>query len=155
MKEAGALINPYALDYPTCTDTDLSSSAQDKVSSSISRHLASSPSSSQVHHLYSLRDNMPVIWNAPPFLPNEDTYHPCAERYMTKYLNRDDVKAALHVNANRTWKTCTDEITYSKEDIMTSQISHYQDLIRRAKVNGSNLKILVFSGDDDSGMFVF
>lgn len=147
MKEAGELINPYALDYPTCTDTDLFSSTS-KDESSISRYLGLS---TQVDRLYNLRDTNPIIWNVPPFLPNEDMYHPCAERYMTKYLNREDVKSALHVNTTRTWKTCTDEISYSQSDIMTSQIRHYQELINRAKVNGSNLKILVFSGDDDSG----
>jgi len=154
MKEAGGLINPYALDYPTCTDTDLLLSHDQ--TTAISRRLVttSSMGSSQIHHLYNHQKNMPVIWNLPPFLPNEDTYHPCAERYLTQYLNRDDVKAALHVYPNRTWKTCTDDLSYSQEDTKTSQINHYQELIQRAKVIGSNLNILIFSGDDDSGMYL-
>ena len=127
------MINPYALDFPMCTDTDVSLGSPSVSSTSRKLGTRYAAASSQSHQLYNLRNNIP------PFLPKDDIYHPCAERNLSKYLNREDVKKALHVNTNRTWRTCTDEISYSKDDIMTSQIHLYKELINRAKVNGTNL----------------
>jgi hypothetical protein len=151
MEEAGDRINPYALDYPMCPDEllTLSSSSLSTVSAT-SRRLATSSQSKQLYRFGNKK-----LLNNPPFLPKEDVYQPCAEKYLSNYLNREDVKKALHVNTSRTWKTCTDEISYSQEDIMRSQIHLYKELIQKAKMNDSNLKMLVFSGDDDSGTFLF
>ena len=87
----------------------------------------------------------------PPFLSTEDVYHPCAENHLFNYLNRDDVKAALHVKGDIDWSMCSDDINYSDEDSFTPQMDLYEDLINELKVNGSNLKMMIFSGDDDSG----
>ena len=35
-------------------------------------------------------------------------YEPCREGYLTAYLNRPDVRAALHVDHDRPWVACDD-----------------------------------------------
>jgi phosphopantetheinyl transferase (holo-ACP synthase) len=77
-------------------------------------------------------------------------YHPCAESHLYHYLNRDDVKTALHVEMGKDWAMCSDDIEYSDDDKNKPQIYLYKELIKRAKVQGSNLKMMIFSGDDDS-----
>jgi len=88
---------------------------------------------------------------SPPFLPKEDMYHPCAETHFTIYLNRDDVKEALHVvDTGRYWSVCANNIDYSQEDSDKAQIYLYEELINMGKTSGIDLKMMVFSGDDDS-----
>ena len=40
-------------------------------------------------------------------------YEPCREDYMTTYLNRGDVRAALHVPHGITWESCNDPLFYN------------------------------------------
>jgi hypothetical protein len=118
-------------------------------------------------------------------------YEPCVVNYAEAYLNRADVKAALHANAAITWAECSTKTpygtlayNYSWSDVpmcvgrsafsteaspcsfplrclrdhnssshstdetdtfFLNREPYYQYLIDNAK-----LKILVFSGDDDS-----
>ena len=74
---------------------------------------------------------------------------------VEKYLNRKDVRQALHVTHNRTWASCDDSVFYHYD--ATSQAApmegYYLNLIRDynyAALSMQPLKLLVFSGDDDA-----
>lgn len=152
----GNQINPYALDFPACLEPDNNDyppqQETDVVSSNGNDVIASKSNqrwiSSQARHLLTQSSSL-----SPPFLPKDDVYHPCAEAHLHQYLNRQDVKEALNVDVNKTWTMCTDAITYSDEDRNKPQIYLYEELIDYGKKNGSNLKMMVFSGDDDSSKF--
>jgi hypothetical protein len=112
--EFGDGINPYALDYPVCTEdgTPMQTSAsRPMATSSQARHL--------LHH----------IKGAPPFLPDQDKYHPCEESHLLKYLNGWDVQVALHANVGTKWEMCSTAVIYSRQDIATPQIDLYKQLV--------------------------
>ena len=46
---------------------------------------------------------------------NEE-YVPCAEDYMTAYMNQESVKKAIHVNTDITWKDCSTALRYKTAD---------------------------------------
>jgi carboxypeptidase C (cathepsin A) len=183
MDQAGKGINPYALDYPVCTEPDNNDyppqedededghkrgdergdEHEDKAAtttatavlmeeglvsgvstSSNHRRMMSSSQSARLIDTFSVRSLLV------PFLPKGDVYHPCAEDHLFTYLNRKDVQEALHVETDVEWSMCTDDINYSKEDSITPQMYLYEELIAYGKQSGSNLKMMVFSGDDDS-----
>ena len=76
-----------------------------------------------------------------------EEYVPCTANYAKQYMKRADVKAALHVNPSVTWSQCSDYVDYNSTDSrIVSTVPIYNFLID----GGYNLKILVFSGDDDS-----
>ncbi|KAL5700338.1 Serine carboxypeptidase-like 26 [Ranunculus cassubicifolius] len=70
-------------------------------------------------------------------------YDPCFETYTEEYLNRIDVRSALHANMDGKWTTCNDSIlnTYNYNEFYLSPI--YIKLIN------AGLKIWVYSGDVD------
>jgi carboxypeptidase C (cathepsin A) len=74
-----------------------------------------------------------------------DSYEPCAENYMTKYMNRADVKTAIHVKDDIVWEDCSTTIRYKTGDRHHDMTPIYNYLID----GGFKLNILVFSGDDD------
>ena len=73
-------------------------------------------------------------------------YEPCEFDYMTKYLNLNAVKSALHVNPTSQWAKCSYNVFYNYSDIDVSMTPIYNYLID----SGANLTILVYSGDDDT-----
>jgi Serine carboxypeptidase len=96
---------------------------------------------------------------APSFLPEADnTYKPCSQVHLERFLNKHNVRAALHVKdeGGFLWSACTDDIVYSDRDFDKSVINEYKEIIKMAiarSPDGSwinDLNILVFSGDDDS-----
>jgi len=139
-------INPYALDYPVCTPSMAKFYDADGSSSSLFKRLRSP--SSQVHAL--MRH---IRKSGPPFLPPWDNYKPCSERAFTKYINRDDVKAALHVKGGDVvWGPCNQAITdmYSNDDVMTPVIDLYRNLVQEGVKGLHDLDLMILSGDDDS-----
>ena len=62
---------------------------------------------------------------------------------ITQYLNRNEVKTALHVNTDITWEMCSDDVfnRYKKQD--KGSIWTYPILIE------SGIRILIYSGDTD------
>ena len=74
------------------------------------------------------------------------TYDPCADGKTQTYLNRADVKAAIHANASITWVDCSEVVDYSRFDLLTSMIPTYQYLLS-AFPQG---RYLVYSGDVDA-----
>ena len=79
-------------------------------------------------------------------LQDQADYEPCEDDYATTYLNLPEVKAALHVEPSLVWEECSTSIRYAATDRPKDMTWIYNYLI-----DGENkLKILVYSGDDDS-----
>lgn len=76
------------------------------------------------------------------------------ESYITSYLNRDDVRAALHVDHHRKWNACDDYLwtNYSQSSMQTHMEPKYQSLLNYdyEALNMQPLKIMIYSGDDDA-----
>jgi carboxypeptidase C (cathepsin A) len=75
-------------------------------------------------------------------------FEPCGDEYAAAYLNRDDVKAAIHVRPDIAWDECSRTIQYKLADKMLPMEKYYPQILR-SKTHPS-LRILVYSGDDDS-----
>jgi carboxypeptidase C (cathepsin A) len=131
--EFGEGINPYALDFPVCTEdkNDSPNAAQRTTSSTQSKLLLS-------------------LMDGPPFLPQQDEYNPCQEEHLHTYLNRWGVQTALHAHVGSKWKACSDTLHYDWKDVNTAQIHLYTKLVEMGKTGNQSLDILIYSGDDDS-----
>ena len=78
-----------------------------------------------------------------------DSYEPCVDNYATNYMNRLDVKDALHVQSDIVWAECSDPVYYNYNFTDAAAVSTapiYKYLID----GGFGLNILIYSGDDDS-----
>jgi hypothetical protein len=180
-KSFGNGINPYALDFPVCNQkAELDFHRQlregNRKHESIGNRRRLSHHLHHVHH----HDNPPPADNnddsddeenqfttssqvgfllnqtirdrsQPNFLPVHNQYIPCAQVYLEEYLNRHDVRSALHVLdiATYKWKPCGG-VKYSEGDITTPVISLYKELVHHAQNGVADLKMLIFSGDDDA-----
>ena len=128
-------VNPYALDYPVClSDT---------------HPLGGKYGRSQ--RLFLLRNQLqhlsPKVKEALKLdAVMGDEYQACEDDWMTTYLNRADVKAALHVKSDITWSDCSRTIKYDQRDGAKSMVPTYQYLLD----GNYDIDILVYSGDDDS-----
>lgn len=151
-------INPYALDYPICTEgkhkhkeeidaAKIYKENNSNVAVSGRRHLddGSDTASSQAVKLMNSSTA-----GGPPFLPTKDVYRPCSEEHLNVFLNRDDVREALHVSplAAKKWHECSSTIIYNEKDFSASIIDLYKILVVKAREHG--IAIFIFSGDDDS-----
>ena len=68
----------------------------------------------------------------------------CIDDHIAAYLNRADVRAALHVAPFiGEWSMCTNKLSYSSADVITSMLPVYRRLI------ASPLRIMLYSGDVD------
>lgn len=155
MYRAVGNLNPYALDYPVCLD-DGSASSRAKKNGRSQRNMLMNYmlpglfseatdsdgkglglNAEQQMHLGDIRKSIGLE-------PNEN-YEPCAEDYMTQYLNQDAVKKAIHVKTDIEWADCSRIIHYKTADRHHDMTPIYNYLI-----DGKyGLDILVFSGDDD------
>ena len=81
-------------------------------------------------------------------LSSDIVYEPCEDEYSSNYLNRDDVKAALHVHSNIVWEECSRTTKYELKDKMLPMEKYYRILLN-SKTH-PDMRILVYSGDDDS-----
>jgi hypothetical protein len=107
-------LNPYALDYPVCLEdgvkkygrgqrtwmlnhflpglfTHLMGEEKEKLRAPLDRE--------SEERLSEIRKSIG--------LSSTEEFVPCAEDYMTTYLNQDDVKQALHVKSDIVWKDCS------------------------------------------------
>lgn len=76
-----------------------------------------------------------------------DKYQPCEESFTTSWLNRPDVRRSLHVREGASaWAPCNNyiNIVYNQTDVVASMVPLYEYLATK------NLKIWVYSGDDDT-----
>ena len=125
MKKIGNL-NPYALDYPVC----------------VSQH--------QIWTTRMLYETSKMYNNefSNAFLALKDSYEPCEDNYAANYLNDPDVKNALHVKSSIEWEECSRTVKYEYMDKMLPMEHYYNELLNA--VSDKNLRIMVYSGDDDS-----
>jgi carboxypeptidase C (cathepsin A) len=120
-------LNPYALDYPVCL-------TQSKSKSGRAQRLW------LLNYLRSAEEKKVLG------VSSTEEYQPCEDNYANTYLNRDDVKQAIHVKTSIKWTECSNTISYSSADGRVSTAPIYNYLIE----GGYKLNILVYSGDDDS-----
>jgi len=73
------------------------------------------------------------------------TYNPCVDDYLTAYLNKPEVKSAIHTNPSIKWEGCSSILNYSYHDLLQSMIPVYKELISSKSIN-----ILIYSGDVDA-----
>jgi carboxypeptidase C (cathepsin A) len=77
-----------------------------------------------------------------------DAYEPCEDDFSTNYLNNPAVKKAIHVNDNIEWVECSRTTKYQMADKMLPMEKYYRTILN-SKTH-PNLRVLVYSGDDDS-----
>ena len=122
MRQIGNL-NPYALDYPVCL-------SQQQLT--MRRYLIE-----EEEEYYVLNDNFESI-----------EYEPCEEIYTTNYLNNLYVKNALHVEEDIEWEECSRTTKYNLADKMLPMEKYYKIILNSN--THPDLRVLVYSGDDDS-----
>jgi len=114
-------LDPYGLDYDVCTTETAARGARTEIAWLLS-HVS------------------------PWHLDIRVTFEPCEENFMVSYLNQAAVKQALHARTDLTWAECSTETQYHTADMQNPMMGYYNKLI-----DGKyNLKMLVYSGDDDS-----
>merc|ERR1719476_442541 len=124
-------IDPYALDFPICADE---------------------ASKTGRHERFLMRENVRRAKAArsgmlKDYFPSD--YEPCISEWVSDYLNRPDVKTALHFDDTHpvTWTECDGSINsnWNQTDLNAPMMPVYQWLM-----NNSDIKILIYSGDNDS-----
>lgn len=73
-------------------------------------------------------------------------YEPCSDNFCADYLNTNDVKKAIHANTAIKWNECSSTLNYNMSDLNIPMEPVYQEII----ASGADIKILIYSGDDDS-----
>jgi len=117
--------DPYGLDFPVCLDDSAGRAQRAQILKARARASGKS-----------LGDYFPK------------NYQPCSSDYATTYLNRDDVRSALHVtDQSAAWAMCSDDVgnKWLSEDIARNVNGFYNELVQ-----GKRIKVMVYSGDDDS-----
>ena len=94
-------LNPYALDYPVCVSDEIASKWREQRNWFMHNLLNMQHSSS------ALRASIGGM-----SLKGAETYEPCTEDYTIEYLNRPDVKSAMHVKSDIKWTECSYIIKY-------------------------------------------
>lgn len=88
-------LNPYALDYPVCVDGSPRDRAGRAQRTWLMRHM--------------LGDVSAELFKAVGLEP-DNSYEPCTDNFASDYLNRADVKAAIHVQGSINWEECSRSI---------------------------------------------
>lgn len=138
-------MDPYALDFPVCTDAAAGRSERAQFSEALDRARLYMRNGTAPYlpgsHSLPMRANKKGLAG---YFPD---YEPCTDSYAIKYLNRKDVQAAIHAEApSMGWDECSN-IQYSATDMITAMMPIYRDLIALRR---GSLNMLVFSGDDDA-----
>jgi hypothetical protein len=153
-------LNVYALDFPVCLAVEGAADASHTRGHSSHRQLTTTTTvgvnttgqpvqTAQVQALVSHTTRHPNLPD-PPYLPMEDEYEPCAQLYMRRYLNQAAVQDAIHVQDGIVWSPCNSDINYYITDVLTPTIGLYRDLVRQGQQGVHSLRMLIYSGDDDS-----
>jgi len=138
LTEAIGNLNPYALDYPVCTDDSKSLSRPGRAQRNWMLNYLHAESSPRLRELLGL--------SREPSVGGDPNYEPCGDDYTTAYLNLPEVKKAIHVNDDIKWGECSYTLRYANKDMMVDMTPYYNYLLD----GGYDLDILVYSGDDDS-----
>jgi len=136
MKTTAGDLNMYGLDWPVCEEPQGGSMQR-----------------------YTMLESLAASRGHKSLRSKQEPFVPCEENWSTRFLNRDDVREALHVRAvkdkPKKWIECSNRhngsnpfgtIEYDMNDHKTDMSSYYKYLID----GGHNLKILIYSGDADS-----
>jgi len=98
-------LNPYALDYPVCTEDASSKRGKAKGGRSqrawLLNHLLNGFSAEAAADIRKSLKLEPV-----------DSYEPCADNYMTAWLAQTNVKQAIHVKEDIEWVDCSRTIRW-------------------------------------------
>ena len=127
MRKIGNL-NPYALDYPVCLSGQQRAFREFIYGTNAFVYGANKQSVSDKSV--------------------QSVYEPCADEYAAAYLNRADVKAAIHVRSDIVWDECSRTTKYQLADKMLPMEKYYPKILN-SKTHPW-LRVLVYSGDDDS-----
>ena len=106
-REVGNL-NPYALDYPVCTEDSAKGRSLAKHGRSQRTWLMNfilgglSEGGKETETMTAIRKQLQLETVA--------AYEPCADDYMTSYLALPAVKSAMHVKADIDWVDCSRSI---------------------------------------------
>jgi carboxypeptidase C (cathepsin A) len=117
-------LNPYALDFPSCVPSSAVQSEQLLKTLSKSYELDKK--------IFAMGKTAP-LFNAQG-IQNKFEYEPCEDDYITRYLNREDVQAAIHATthsfeADNPWKKCSSRLKYSHFDSQVSMVPIYKKLL--------------------------
>lgn len=126
-------LDPYALDFPICADEVKSRGRNDRANMIQLLMRASGERKRK-----SLKGYFPA------------DYQPCDSNWAEAYLNREDVQQAIHARKPASgWSDCSGAVSqkYNLTDVNAPMMPVYQWLIN---TTGHKLKILIYSGDDDS-----
>ena len=140
MKKIGNL-NPYALDYPICT-TAQQVWTTDMIKDVIKKDNINNKFIFQYRYLLEITNK---IFNS---VKTKEEYEPCEDNYALEYLNNYEVKKSIHVNTDIEWSECSRTVKYDYIDKMVPMERYYNEILD--SVNGSKVRVLVYSGDDDS-----
>jgi carboxypeptidase C (cathepsin A) len=116
----------YALDFPKCRTTQ----------------------SAGRHERWTLRDMLSRAASNESVPPQPRPYEPCEEDYMTLYLNREDVRAAIGVAPGAaSWTMCSSSVglAWPAADRDRDVTPVWRQLAALGR-----LKIMIYSGDDDT-----
>jgi len=150
--EVGQGIDPYALDWPVCKD-DVKMKGRNQRHALLNylvrlggvggeeEGAAGAGAVAEAGGNFAMR----AAWDHDKHgLP----FEPCEDDYLALYLNRADVKAALHAREEIKWKDCTNKVKYFGGDQDAYMEPVYRFLMDENRESG--LRVLLYSGDDDS-----
>jgi len=130
-------LNPYALDFPTCVEA--SSGGNNRLPDKKKK-------GSRAQLIWAMNYMLPDHMKSIIMPTTQEEYEPCTDDYSVTYLNRDDVKEAIHVNTSITWEECSTSLHYNFADRLIPMQPIYKKLLEA----DNGLSILVYSGDDDA-----
>ena len=127
--------DPYALDFPVCDETE-GRHERHLMRENVRRSGGSSSSGSSSS-------------SGGGYFPTN--YEPCAQNYAAKYLDRADVRTAIHVadSVPAQWELCSNAVNqgYNMTDVNLPMMPVWKKVMSKSS---NKLKIMVYSGDDDS-----
>lgn len=128
----------YALDFPVCSSSSLAAGRLERFMLMRAIRAANARSAGSANPKGSVAGYFP------------DDYEPCAENWETTYLNRADVRKAIHADGiplSTPWSMCSDSVSqaYNGTDVNQPMMPIYKYLISQ-----KGLRLMVYSGDDDS-----
>lgn len=106
-------LNPYAVDYPTCVDDTSSTGGK----------------GSRAQMIWALNYMLPDYMKEVIMPTTQEAYEPCADNYMVTYLNRLDVKTAIHVDTSIDWEECSSNLHYNMADRLIPMMPIYKNLL--------------------------
>ena len=127
-----AHLNPYGLDFPICSGSGGGSDA------------------AHMRAMSALLARVQPASATGSYWPSD--YDACSDAHTATYLQRRDVRAAMHVSAaamNRTWSDCNMNVNqnYNAQDTLAPMMPLYEKMLT---TTGGGLSLLIYSGDDDS-----